>query len=253
MTDPLSPDISLSEITPKRNVPVVKPKAPARMGRKTTLTPEIIKEISDTLRICATMNDTASYLGVSYGTMQSWIRKGTELMMEVDATGRELDEVEQLFVNLSVEVEKARAEARIRAVGKIRSAMDGNWQAAAWYLERSNPKEWSRVSRTELTGLDGQAIQVDVDAVNRKLEALLQANIIDVEAIDDGDIVDGVVVGLGQDDANMSDTTSNEAKKAPHSHEPGKNSETPTTEIDTSVDDDSERTKQANVQSDATE
>jgi hypothetical protein len=219
------PDTPLAEVTPKRYVPEVKKvRPPVQTGRKTTLTPELVKEISDTLRICATMADTASYLGVPYGTMQSWIRKGNEVAQEAEVSGRELTDNEHLFVSLSVEVEKARAEARIRAVGKIRTAMDGNWQAAAWYLERSKPDEWARVSRTELSGINGESIKVDVDAVNRKLEALIQANIIDAEVVEgpefdmEAELVSDAVEVVVEEVPKV-------AKKTPRSHEPRKKSQ----------------------------
>lgn len=201
--------IPLSETTPTRNVPAVRPPKTGLMttGRKTILSPELIKDFTDTLRICATLADSASYHGISEATVHNWIRRGKELEAELVENTRELTVSEQLFVTFFVEVEKARAEARIRAVGKIKSAMDGNWQAAAWYLERSRPQEWGRISRTEITGADGGAIVVDVDAVNRKLEALIQANVIDVEAYD------------------VIEEALNESEKAPTSHEPGKISE----------------------------
>jgi hypothetical protein len=62
-------------------------------------------------------------------------------------------------LDFSVAVEKARAEAREVALDSIRTAArEGQWQAAAWYLERTAPNRYARVERREISGPDGGAI-----------------------------------------------------------------------------------------------
>ena len=79
-----------------------------------------------------------------------------------------------------LECKKARALSEMKALNVIREASQSSWQAAAWYLERTASDRWGRVVRTEVTGADGGAIEINADAVNRKLEALLDKNAIDV-------------------------------------------------------------------------
>lgn len=151
-----------------------------KTGRPTLLTETKMEAIVDFLERGNTFTATAKAVGVNPVTLKSWIRKGHELSL----LSRELTEKEQMFVDFSTAVEKARAMAEIRALEKIRQAGDSSWQAAAWYLERANPQEWGLIRRTEITGADGGAIQVDVEAVNRKLEALI-ANVVDAEVVPD--------------------------------------------------------------------
>ena len=68
-------------------------------------------------------------------------------------------------------VEKARAEAEVRNVVYINEVAKTNYQAAAWWLERSFPKRWGRQQSVELTG-SGTAINVTVDAKEAVLQAL---------------------------------------------------------------------------------
>ena len=150
-----------------------------KKGRPTLLNESKMTAIVDFLERGNTFTATAKAVGINPVTLAQWIKRGRELSM----LNRELNEQEQMFVDFSMAVEKARAMAEIRALEKIRQAGDSSWQAAAWYLERANPQEWGLVRRTEVTGADGGAIQVDVDAVNRKLEALI-ANVVDAEAVD---------------------------------------------------------------------
>lgn len=67
------------------------------------------------------------------------------------------DEVYDEFANA---VDNARASAEIRMLSVVqREAMDGTWQAAAWYLERSSPQKWGR-RITEVSGRGGGPIEI---------------------------------------------------------------------------------------------
>lgn len=152
-------------------------------GRPTILTKEMAEVIIDLLKRGNYLSTASSYVGISPATITSWAKKGNALAQEQDE--RDLDETEQMFVWFAVEVEKARAWAEIKSVEIIRQAGNETWQAAAWFLERTNPREWGRVSRTEITGADGGAIEIDASSVNRKIEAMLANNIIDAEVVED--------------------------------------------------------------------
>lgn len=152
---------------------------PARTGRSTLLTPELTATITDLLRRGNYLTTVAKAVGLSPHTLSVWLKRGNDLIAEE----RDYDEYEQVFVNYAIEVEKARARAEINAVEVIRNAMPSQWQAAAWYLERTNNPQWGRTVRTEVTGAEGGPIQVDTDSVLRKLEALEQ-RYIDAEVVD---------------------------------------------------------------------
>lgn len=153
-------------------------------GRPTILTKEMAEAIIDLLKRGNYLTTSASYVGINPATITSWVKRGNALAQEQDE--RELDETEQLFVWFAVEVEKARAWAEIKSVEIIRQAGNETWQAAAWFLERTNPRDWGRITRTEITGADGGAIEIDASSVNRKIEAMLANKVvIDVEAIED--------------------------------------------------------------------
>jgi transposase-like protein len=166
-------------MTDSLNFPEPEPMIP-RKGRPTLLDETKTKAVVDFLERGNTYTATAKAVGINPVTLASWLKRGKELSL----LNRELTEQEQLFVDFSMAVEKARAMAEIRALEKIRQAGDSSWQAAAWYLERANPQEWGLIRRTEITGADGGAIQVDVEAVNRKLDALI-ANVVEAEVVEE--------------------------------------------------------------------
>ena len=122
----------------------------------------------------------ADYAGVSYATLRNWLLRGEELSHVED---RELNEEEQMFCDFFAEVKKAKAISEMKSVEVIRSASQTQWQAAAWYLERTASDRWGRVQRTEITGADGGAIEINADALNRKLEALLDKNLIEADVV----------------------------------------------------------------------
>lgn len=100
------------------------------MGRKSKLTPEVEKAITDSLTAGATVADACAYAGVSDDSFYRYIRDNADF---ADA------------------VKSAKAKARVNAVLRIRKAADnGVWQAAAWFLERSDPENWGQKSRVAI-------------------------------------------------------------------------------------------------------
>jgi len=170
---------SIAEKTAERRANLPQP----RVGRKTLLTPEVTETICDLLKRGNYLQTAARYVGIAPETLGSWLRRGNELIAE---DKDDYDEYEQLFVVLALEVEKARSFAEIKAVEVIRNAMPSQWQAAAWYLERTNNAQWGRTVRAEVTGDNGGPIQVDVDSVMRKVEALTQ-RVVKAEVIEDAE------------------------------------------------------------------
>ena len=61
----------------------------------------------------------------------------------------------------SESVKKAIAEAQHRNIMLIQKHAQTSWQAAAWYLERSDPESWGRRERVEMTGRDGGAVEIN--------------------------------------------------------------------------------------------
>ncbi len=69
--------------------------------------------------------------------------------MTSDPVGEDLDVLEDAeYRAFRTSVKMARASSESDALAVIRqAARDGTWQAAAWYLERSNPRRWGKVAR----------------------------------------------------------------------------------------------------------
>lgn len=102
------------------------------------------------------VEDAAAIVGVARSTAFDWIARGEEW---IDTEIEKVPEAEKVYREFSVAVEKARSEAREIALDSIRAAArEGQWQAAAWYLERTAPNRYARVERREITGADGGPI-----------------------------------------------------------------------------------------------
>lgn len=108
------------------------------MGRPSTLTPELQTEFIKCLQQGNYASTCCHSLGIPEGTYANWINKGNKAQ-----SGR--------FKEFSVACKKARAKAIRGYVDVIKKAADeGVWQAAAWYLERTQPKFYGRVNRVEM-------------------------------------------------------------------------------------------------------
>ncbi len=101
------------------------------MGRHTKLTPERQQKICELLKAGNTARTAALANGICEATLINWMNKGRK-----QKSGKYFEFFEA--------IKKAKAEAEARNVLIIQKAAEKNWQAAAWWLERTNPDKWGR-------------------------------------------------------------------------------------------------------------
>src|SRR5580658_5839288 len=119
------------------------------IGRPTKLTPDIQEKILTVIKLGAYRTAACDFAGISPETLRNWMRRGE-------------NEGEGPYVEFAAAIKQAEASACLKALGTIRTAMESQWQAAAWFLERKRPKEWGKRERHELTGKDGGPIRTQV-------------------------------------------------------------------------------------------
>jgi hypothetical protein len=122
-------------------------------GRKTKLTPDRTAKICQAIQLGATYDHACNYAGISMATFCEWRKSKPEF---------------------SEAIQKAEGNATVGWLAKIeKAANDGQWQAAAWKLERRYPHEYGRRVQ-EITGKDGGPVEVkDVRSeIARRLAAL---------------------------------------------------------------------------------
>ena len=99
------------------------------------------------------VEDAARMAGVNKVTLYRWLDKGRE--------DRE-QEIDSLYADFCNAMERARAEAEGMFINSIQTAAKrGQWQAAAWWLERSFDK-WSKPSKIQLSGDDEEPVNIKI-------------------------------------------------------------------------------------------
>jgi transposase len=98
--------------------------------------------------------------GVSITTIYRWLDEGKKEKESIEA-GNQPTERGQAYLEISEAIQKAREAAAHRAMLAIQNAaQDGTWQAAAWYLERTDREHYGRY--TQVAGSDGGAVKLNV-------------------------------------------------------------------------------------------
>lgn len=109
-------------------------------GRPTKRTPETEKRILDALRVGATRKDASLAAGISQDTFANWLSDSSDF---------------------SDAVEKAESEDKLRMLAVItKASQEGNWQAAAWRLERKDPDNFGRRERQKVEHSGGIEIEI---------------------------------------------------------------------------------------------
>lgn len=111
--------------------------------------------------------------GVSITTVYRWLDEGKKEKESVEA-GNASTERGQAYLEIAEAIQKAREAAAHRAMVAIQNAaQEGTWQAAAWYLERTDREHYGR--HTQVTGADGGAVKlaVSVDDMEKLLKDII--------------------------------------------------------------------------------
>jgi hypothetical protein len=128
-----------------------------KLGRPTVFSAEKAATIVSALEDGCYLDQAAALAGVSRTTLQNWLLAGGR------NGGAE-------FVKFNNDVRKAQAEAEHSGIRIIKAAAKaGQWQAAAWLLERKNPERWGRQDRVAIE----HKVQESVDAALGVLEQKL--------------------------------------------------------------------------------
>lgn len=122
-----------------------------RGGRRTSLTPEVHELIVQAVSAGNYLDDAAAYAGVTGTTVYNWLERGRRVRAILEEMG-DYPPSERIFLEFLEAVETARSQAVVRNVALIQRAAETQWQAAAWYLERTNPRKWGRSETVTLTG-----------------------------------------------------------------------------------------------------
>lgn len=102
------------------------------------------KVLLDALRGGADINTAAQFAGLNYGTVFRWVERGQHENERREA-GFPPREEESPYLDLWQAMRKARAEAVVRNVAQIQKAANqGEWKAAAWWLERTVPEFYAK-------------------------------------------------------------------------------------------------------------
>ena len=143
-------------------------KAPAKKsaGRPTALLEEVKEQtLLDYIRIGTPIRKAVTASGIAEKTFYNWMTRGMaereRLSLVPDAKE---NPTEVIFLQFLQRVEQARAEAITKKVAVIAKAgNDGDWRAAAWYLERQVPEDFGKTDSFEIGGTNGEAIKVQVE------------------------------------------------------------------------------------------
>lgn len=116
-------------------------------GRPTKCTPELIARFAEQLEKGMYFEPTCALIGISKVTAYGWINRGrAELERVAEDPRRSILKDEQVFVDFLNACEEATANAEGQALEIIHHAAgnkhDGEWRAAAWFLERRLPDRW---------------------------------------------------------------------------------------------------------------
>jgi len=109
------------------------------MGRPTKFTPEKGEAIAQLIEVGNFMAVAAQAHGVHKDTLYTWLKLGCEASRGP-------------FREFYLRVVEARARAEARMVTIITLAAERDWRAAAFLLERRDPRRWGQIAKTVVAG-----------------------------------------------------------------------------------------------------
>ena len=120
------------------------------MGRPIKLNEDKMQQICKWLTAGHFIEQAASLSGVSPSSIYNWLSQGK----------RDIDEGnETIYSEFLEKVVESKAKAEALFLNTVRqAAQNGVWQAATWYLERSNPS-WNKELQKQMLDEQTRALQ----------------------------------------------------------------------------------------------
>jgi hypothetical protein len=123
--------------------------------------PNLIDDLCTLRRAGLTQTACADACAVRPSVLSSWIAQGDSDI--------EHGFPDTVYAKLAVEFRKADSSFVAKYMGVIeKKAQDGNWQAAAWLLERTHPESFAESKRLEISP-EGNKTQIVVDAPSEEV------------------------------------------------------------------------------------
>lgn len=115
-----------------------------RHGAPSKMTEERIEIILKTMKLYGYLRTAAVQAGISELTLNLWLKKGEEAA----AKGDDQDE----YYKFLIAFRQAESDGDVRAASFWQAAMKDDWHAAAEWLARRHPQEWSPTRNVRLSG-----------------------------------------------------------------------------------------------------
>lgn len=126
------------------------------MPAKLKLNKFFIEEAAKLIEAGVHQRHVAQALGIHEATWYRWLQEGENAKSGIK---REFYEA----------IKKAEGRAIVRNIAQIqKAAQEGNWQAAAWWLERRYPDEYGKKEKTTIA-TDGEGIVININKVSNKV------------------------------------------------------------------------------------
>jgi len=145
------------------------------MGRKTKLNEEKIKELCAALPTALYVETAANMVGIPHRTLRHWLKRGREARAKAERDHTPIPKSEQIYASLAEEIRKAVASSQIHALRCVHEAATaGQWQAAAWLLERRFPNLFGR-DRGEVRALKKRIEELEAQLAAASPSPVVQA------------------------------------------------------------------------------
>jgi hypothetical protein len=146
----------------------------AKRGAKPpSLNDEKIKNLLGALNTGHYMNRACSIANVAPSTVYWWLDEAKKIQARLE-DDQDISVRDEAYLAVAEKINQAKEAAAHRALHTIQlAASAGTWQAAAWYLERTDAEHYAR--RTQITGAESGPVKVDVsvDDVTALLKRIL--------------------------------------------------------------------------------
>ena len=156
------PEILVDEKVDEQEVELVE--NPSELGRPSKLDSETVDLLVTGLKGGLSQKKSAIYAGIGETTFYRWQRAYKKIDEECGGNPKAIKNADDLDLwEFWQSIKKAKIEGELGHLAVInKAASNGVWQASAWYLERSNPEEWSKRERNVLDdgGDDEDTIKV---------------------------------------------------------------------------------------------